>query len=89
MSTREDHRQRVEAFLRRLNGVVPLIARQGTITVRDESSLPLAEFSLGQIISVKDGVCNVNIGERGIKRKGDLVGMGGFYYHPNLLIETR
>ena len=42
------------------------------------------EFNAGKLLHLENGTLDIFLGEEGLKIKGNLVGMGGFYYHPKI-----
>lgn len=80
MSKRLDQQKLLEALLRRIlwlsNQKEPLVVR-----MNDEV---LFEFNVGELITLKEGQLNIELGEVGLKTKDNLVGMSGLYYSPKL-----
>ena len=80
MSKRLNQQKLPEPLLLRMwllsNQKKPLIVR-----INDKV---IFEFNIGELINVKEGKLNIELGEAGLKTKGNLVGMSGLYYSPEL-----
>jgi len=68
-----------ETILRILN-----LSRQNHHLVLKERDETLFEFNIGELLHLDKGTLNIYLGQEGLKTKGNLVGMGGFYYNPKL-----
>jgi hypothetical protein len=80
MSKKSIHQKLLKAtILRILN-----FSRQKQPLVVKKNGEVLFEFNIGELIHLDKGKLNIDLGEVGLKTKGNLVGMSGVYYNPKI-----
>ncbi len=60
------------------------LSQQKRPMVVRENDKVIFEFDIGKLLTLGEGRTTIELGKSGLKTKDDLVGMGGFYYAPNL-----
>jgi hypothetical protein len=80
MSKMSVHQKLLEATILR----ILKLSRQNQPFVLREDGEVLFEFNIGELIHLDKGKLNIDLGQVGLKTKGNLVGMSGFYYNPKI-----
>lgn len=59
------------------------LSQQKPVVVREDNNT-IFEFDIGQLLTISNGKLTIELGQLGLKTKGNLIGMGGCYYNPEL-----
>jgi len=80
VSEKLDQKKRLEAFVLR---VWSLSKRKEPVVVRLNNE-KVFECDVGKLLTLGNGKLSIDLGQLGLKTKGDLIGMAGFFYNPKI-----